>query len=352
VYKEYKDLHEITVSFEPTSRELYGELKALVRTLRNTELVLAEKLAYAERTRAFIELASDMRGYMDGLGLARGKGGDLLRIGRKLSELPVLREAMADERVPWTAARQVVKVATPETEASWVELAEMWSGRELRGAVLEAEIGDDAPDHREPATNLPVVFRFEVSAEVAERVAKAIAAIRMAAPAGAGELSEEDVLAQMAEAVLSESGPEKQVPLERFQQVIRVCPTCDSAQLAGTASGKPVVASEAIRAMAACDSQVIHLEPGADGQMNRTISPKVKRKVLERDDYCCSVPGCSNRYLLGLHHVVFKENGGPNTVENLTTTCSRCHRWIHRGYLHIESDNQGGFAFDWTLDAR
>ena len=217
---------------------------------------------------------------------------------------------------------------------------------------MQAETGDDAPDFREPATNVPVVFRFEVSADVAERVAKAIAAIRMAAPEGAGELSEEDVLAQMAEAVLTESGPEKLVPTERFQQVIRVCPTCDSAHLAGTATGEPIVASEEVRAMAQCDSEVIHLEPGADGQLNRTVSPKVKRKVLDRDDYRCSVPGCNNRYFLDLHHVVHRENHGPNTVENLTTTCSCCHRWIHKGHLHIESDTNGGFSFNWTADAR
>lgn len=197
-----------------------------------------------------------------------------------------------------------------------------------------------------------MVFRFEVSSATAELVAKAMAVVRMAAPEGAGELGEEEILAQFAEAVLSESGPEKKVPTERFQQVIRVCPTCDSAQLAGTASGDPIIASEEVRGMAECDSQVIHLEPGADGQLNRTIPPKIKRRVLDRDDYRCSVPGCKNRWFLDLHHVVFKEHGGPNTVDNLTTTCSCCHRWIHSGYLHIESDNRGGFSFDWTPDAR
>jgi hypothetical protein len=294
-------------------------------------LELAEKLAYAERTRAFVEVASDMRAYMEGLGLARGKGGDLLRIGRKLPELPVLREAMADERVAWTAAREVVKVATPETEARWVELAELWSGRELRGAVLQAEVGDEAPDVRKPAPNLPIVFRFEVSAEVAERVAKAIAVVRMAAP------------------VLSESGPEKKVPTERFQQVIRVCPTCDSAHLAGTASGDPVVASEEIRAMANCDSQVVDLGPGAYGLMNKTVTVTVKRQVLDRDNYRCSIPGCSNRWHIDLHHVRPQKDGGPHAVANLTTVCSCCHGWIHRGYLHIESDGNGAFSFDWTL---
>ncbi|MBW4083583.1 HNH endonuclease [Paenibacillus sp. S150] len=30
------------------------------------------------------------------------------------------------------------------------------------------------------------------------------------------------------------------------------------------------------------------------------------------------------------HHVVFKSQGGPGTVDNGVTVCRTCHRWAHK----------------------
>lgn len=342
------DLQHHTALSTPSPRDQYAALKALVRTLRITELALAEKLAEVERTKAYLELASDMRGYMDGLDLARGKGGDLLRIGRKLTELPVLRAAMAEQRVSWTAAREVVKIATPETEAGWVARAEDWTGRQLRAAVLSAGPGEDAPDREDRPANPPVVYRFELSAEDAEQVAKALAMVRLAAPDEAGELTDGEALLHMAEMVLAGPSEAHAVPAERIRKVIRVCATCEHTELAGTRPDETVNVSSQTRAIADCDSEVVDLRPGADGRMHHTVTPRIRRIVFDRDDYRCRIPGCTNRWHIDVHHVVHRADGGDHSVDNLHLACSGCHARIHRGQLHVESDGHGGFCFDWS----
>ena len=345
------NLHRTTLPIAP-SRKLYAELRELVRTLRITELTLAEKLADAERTRAYLHLSTDMRGYLEGLGLKRGKGRDLLRIGRKLPELPILRAAMADESVPWTAAREVVKVAIPNTEEGWVRLAEKWSVKNLTAAVLNAAPGDEAPDSLEVPIVTTAIFRFEVSAEDAELVRKAMALIRFAAPEDGPEPTTGELLVEMAAAVVAEKAPEQNIPAERFQKVIRVCPSCDCAEMAGTTEDENVEVSHVVQEMMNCDSQVIDLRPGADGRMNRTVSPRIRRIVMDRDNYRCAVPGCGNSLRVDVHHVVHREHGGSHTVGNLISCCAGCHRRIHAGYLTVEATRSGGFSFDWPMGDR
>ena len=89
------------------------------------------------------------------------RGGDLLRIGRALRTLPSLADAMKAGDVTWTKAREVVKVATPDTEAGWVERAEGLTTRELQRVVRSKQRGDDAPGPEEPLPPEPVVLRFE-----------------------------------------------------------------------------------------------------------------------------------------------------------------------------------------------
>lgn len=49
-----------------------------------------------------------------------------------------------------------------------------------------------------------------------------------------------------------------------------------------------------------------------------TVSRDVREQVLERDNGCCRVCG---RWVESpaLHHIVYRSQGGPNTVDNLVT---------------------------------
>jgi len=84
-----------------------------------------------------------------GLGFSRSKTAQFLRLVRALEVLPVLRASLEKGEVSWTKAREVVKVATPRTEAAWVQEARGSSRRQLeqrvpvaRGRAKAARTGD------------------------------------------------------------------------------------------------------------------------------------------------------------------------------------------------------------------
>ena len=61
---------------------------------------------------------------MQGLDFSRSRARDFIRLAKKLDELPAVRAAVADGKLGYTKAREVVDVATPETEDRWLEVAE------------------------------------------------------------------------------------------------------------------------------------------------------------------------------------------------------------------------------------
>lgn len=78
-------------------------------------------------------------------------------------------------------------------------------------------------------------------------------------------------------------------------------------------------------------------------QKNKRIKlskPKMKllnNEVLERDNWTCQNPECGYTHQLDIpHHIIFKSQGGNDSVENLITLCLHCHRTlIHNGKLFI-----------------
>lgn len=49
----------------------------------------------------------------------------------------------------------------------------------------------------------------------------------------------------------------------------------------------------------------------------------LRREVLDRDGWCCTWCGTSER--LTLHHIIPVRRGGENTKANLITVCRPCH---------------------------
>ena len=43
--------------------------------------------------------------------------------------------------------------------------------------------------------------------------------------------------------------------------------------------------------------------------------------------------GCGQIRFLEVHHLVPRSEGGKNTMDNLVTLCSGCHRLLHERYL-------------------
>ncbi len=58
-----------------------------------------------------------------------------------------------------------------------------------------------------------------------------------------------------------------------------------------------------------------------------------KAFVLARDNYTCQYcSGKSKDTKLQCHHIIFRENKGTDTPDNLITLCETCHRMLHNKY--------------------
>ena len=358
-------MQELTEDFpmrDPLLDPDHLELKALVSDLRNAELALARKLAETSREKKYLAYASSMRVYAtDWLGLEPEKARKLLTIGKAFDELPELEVAMEAQRVPWTKAFEVARIATADTEARWIEKAEQWSARDLRRAVVASVRGDNPPD--EPEQAKVVTLTFPLSQADADVVSTGMSLARCLAPKEAPELSNGEALVLFAETFCAAAASEvKEVSSERFKRVYRQCPTCRSTQRVGsdaesdwqpaptTMAGNHNVVdapTDPERAMLDCDALVIDFGPGGGGTARKTVAPRLRRALEERANYRCEVDGCNHRQFLDVHHVVHREHGGEHSLENCTLICSTCHRRAHSGALRIEPAGGGGFSFSW-----
>ena len=83
----------------------------------------------------------------------------------------------------------------------------------------------------------------------------------------------------------------------------------------------------------------------------RPYSARAKRRiqqaVLERDKFKCGV--CKCHTIAPPHHIIYRSQGGSDTMENLITLCGPlehdCHRAVHDHRInlsdHLQRGNEG-----------
>jgi 5-methylcytosine-specific restriction enzyme A len=68
--------------------------------------------------------------------------------------------------------------------------------------------------------------------------------------------------------------------------------------------------------------------PWVTGQPGRSVPYRLQQQCFRRDDWTCQACGYEGRQVRGdLHadHIVAREFGGENEIDNLRTLCARCH---------------------------
>ena len=179
----------IAVQINP-AHDVHQRLLDARRDHRQAEHTLAHLLAELANGELYLEL-----GYLgypsyaeEVLDLTHRQSRDLLHLGRALPDLPVLDRAFANGDLGWTKAREVVKVATPQTEAAWVERASNLTSRELERHISGCAYGDLPPDPREVKGPSRRRLMFDVEATDAELILNAIAHFRAQAGSGHRDL--------------------------------------------------------------------------------------------------------------------------------------------------------------------
>ena len=337
-----------------TERDWVRAHTALTRIARDRAAADAEEavwLLVAWRSRTHVHLGyGSFSEYVERLfGYSPRATREKLRVAEALDGLPRATRALELGMLSWCAARELTRVATPDTETTWLEAANGKTTRELERLVAGKRPGDLPPQPGDPEPPRRHLLHFEVTPETFATFRQAMQALRRAA---GGHLEDDALLLAMARQVLGAPGDGRTIHRIAYE----MCPACG--QGAQLAAGERVPVGAELLAMAACDGERIgaHSLPANENQTPQTteaqgasatpathvgrarqaVPPALRRAVLLRDRHRCRVPGCTNTHYVDVHHIRPRAEGGRNTLENLITLCTAHHRATHRGELIIE----------------
>src|ERR1051325_11402634 len=156
------------------------------------------------------------------LGYAPRAAQERLRVARALGTLPQLTSALARGELPFSAVRELTRVAMPATEAAWVAAANGKNLRQIEELVADHRPGDNPSDPPDPEARVRVV-RFELSAETFAllRQARAVLDNEHGNP-----LSDEQFVAALCGAVLDGASATEPTGRAKFQIAVTVCERC------------------------------------------------------------------------------------------------------------------------------
>jgi hypothetical protein len=264
------------------------------------------------------------------LGYAPRTAQDRLRVARALGTMPQLTAALAGDELPFSAVRELTRVATPVTEASWIAAATGKNLRQIEELVADHRPGDRPDDPPDPKARRHVV-RFELTAETFALLRQA----RMVLDDEHGtNLPDDPFVAALCSAVLDGAPTAEPTGRAKFQIAVTVCEHCRQGWQDG--AGAKIAISPAGVERAMCDAQHIGSLDGAEPERaHQDVPPSVVRFVWRRDGGRCKAPGCRSARGLEIHHLVHRTDGGGHDPLNLALLCSSCHLSHHRGALTI-----------------
>jgi 5-methylcytosine-specific restriction endonuclease McrA len=321
-----------------------------------------------------------------GLNAARER----VRTARALAGLPLATAAMADGALSFAKARALTRVATPESEAALLALAEAGSADHLERVVRAWKALDDAREltaeqarHRRRRFSVHVdddggyvvkgrldpeagamlmravdaaadaLYRGEQEADAptpAQRRADAVGLLaERALAAGFGDdprgsrADRYQVLLQVEADTLREDRPSGRSELDG----VRVCRetarrlTCDAGvAVVEIAPGTP---APGVTAVTSAVSSAVTSAVSSVGRRTRTVPPALRRALRARDRGC-RFPGCGSRFAEA-HHIVHWADGGATELGNLVLLCRRHHRSVHERGMRVCLDREGAVVF-------
>ena len=268
---------------------------------------------------------------------------DRLRVARRLEALPQLTGALADGELPYSAVKELVRVATPGTENAWREAARGKVVHQIEQLVSGHHRGDLPTDPVDPTIVLQKLL-LELLPETFARFRETHARFNEAA----GERLDYDrFISALCEAAIAGVGGDVEPRRAKYQIALRVCPQCERGTQDGAGIVVPVLPSTVARAE--CDAQRVGDIDPETGELERTtqdIPPKTREYVMIRDNHRCQTPGCRSAMHLEVHHIVHRQDGGTHDPSNLSVLCSGCHARHHEGALRLTGTAPDHLVFE------
>ncbi len=314
-------------------------------------------------------------------GVTLGTARERVRTALALTQLPQTSAAMRNGELSFSKVRALTRAATPDNEATLLELARSGSAAMLERVVRgwkkldrAGELRAEQLRHRTRTFSAwvdddgMVVVKGRLDPEVGAALMRAVEAASDALfrdPTQANGDATDDTTPEqrraeavglIAERALAAGLGGEGVPVsgsraERYQVMLHV----DSETL--TEHGEPDqseledgtrVSAETSRRIA-CDSAVVRITRDVDGTVvgvgrkTRSVPPSVRR-ALEVRDRGCRFPGCGLRFT-DAHHVKHWADGGETSLGNLVLLCRKHHRAVHEGGVRVSLDVEGEVAF-------
>src|SRR6201985_1412186 len=131
-------------SSQPTWQTIDQALRKIASRRAALDAEEASWLREAERCQIWRELGMvSALDYLERvLGYAPHTAQERLRVARALGELPVLTDALAQGHLPYSAIRELTRIATPGTEQAWLDAAVGKNLRQIEDLVGGRELGD------------------------------------------------------------------------------------------------------------------------------------------------------------------------------------------------------------------
>jgi len=327
--QDWEQLHERLLSFAKRRAGLEWEEGRLLRNAQRAGI--HRRLGFA----SFGEYVERLFGYNGRLVKEK------LRVAQSLEALPEASEALRAGELTWSAARELTRVATPDTERAWLDAARGLTVRQVEECVSGRAPGDLPSDAEDPKLRRHVL-RFEVAGETRALVQEALGKLRREA----GEALDDDAaLLLLARRVLAGDG-EATVDGGRasYQVKLTTCKACRRGEQIG--NGEPHALEAAVVEMSLCDAQVIgdsHETPV--GRATQTIPPALRRHIVRRDNGRCVVSGCTHATWVDVHHLIPRAEAGQNEPDNLACLCGAHHRAVHEGRLIVDGKPSTGLRF-------
>jgi len=306
-------------------------------------------------------------------GIAMGAAREKVRVARALENLPKVCAAMECGKLSYSKAREITRVAQPETEDYLLMIAEHGTAQHVEKLVRAYRRCQEAEELSREARQQQsrrVSFRYDDDGSLilncrlpAEAGARVMKALDLAleelppvpdVPAGTSPVPfsarRADALALVAESFLAH-GVIEAAGGDRHQIVVHVAAETLRDRTAGCCEFEhgPSMAAETARRLA-CDASIVALienddgEPLNVGRKTRTISAPLRR-VLNARDKGCRFPGCANTRYMDAHHIEHWANGGETKPGNLVSLCRFHHHAIHEGGIRIEKLDDGALRF-------
>lgn len=286
---------------------------------------------------------------------------ELVKVARKLRELPVTRAALVEGEISYEVVRYLTCFVTSEDEREWLEQARSWSAAHARhmASRLRIRAEDEAQDTHEARylkfgwSHDGRVFRLNGRFDSADGAVIEESLVRVADQAR-DELPKEerpqwrqscaDALAEIASGRLGSDPDGDRASVNIHVDYRDLLTGAGSAEI-----GSGIAAIEtARRNLCDCVARVMvdgeGRSPIGYGRAYRTAPLRLSRLVKYRD-ITCRFPGCDRTRWCKAHHIVYWEDGGPTDLENLVWLCHSHHRAVHEGGWRIQGTPSTGLRF-------